>query len=188
MAASKRSAAARARARVLVLSGPNLDRLGKREPEIYGKKTLAEIYADLATFAGARGADVECRQSNHEGALVDWIGAASDDGFDGILLNAGSYTHTSYALYDALKGSSLPAIELHISNPDARESFRHVSTIAPVVKGRVAGFGPKSYELALDGLLVLLDAAPKRGAKRANAAPEKAAPRVVAPRKRAPGR
>ncbi len=182
MAASKRSAAARVR--VLVLSGPNLDRLGKREPEIYGRKTLAEIYGDLSVFASARGVDVECRQSNHEGSLVDWIGAASDDGFDGILLNAGSYTHTSFALYDALKGSPLPAIELHISNPDARESFRHVSTIAPVVKGRVAGFGPKSYELALDGLLALLDAAPKR----AKAAPQKAVPRVATPRKRAPGR
>ncbi|HEX4479066.1 MAG TPA: type II 3-dehydroquinate dehydratase [Polyangiaceae bacterium] len=162
MAASKRSAAARARLRVLVLSGPNLDRLGKREPEIYGKKTLAQIYDELGAFASERGVAVECRQSNHEGALVDWIGTASDDGFAGILLNAGSYTHTSYALYDALKGSPLPAIELHISNPDARESFRHVSTIAPVVKGRVAGFGSKSYELALGGLLALLDAAPRK--------------------------
>jgi 3-dehydroquinate dehydratase-2 len=143
-------------ARVLVLSGPNLDRLGKREPEIYGRQTLSEIYADLAEHASALGVEVDCRQTNHEGLLVDWIGAAGDDGFQGILLNAGSYTHTSYALHDAIKGSGLPTIELHISNPDAREPFRHVSTIAAVCVGRVAGFGATSYRLALDGLVAVL--------------------------------
>jgi len=142
--------------KVLVLSGPNLDRLGKREPQIYGKTTLAEIHAAVAAQAEALGAQVECRQSNHEGTLVDWIGAAEDDGFAGILLNAGAYTHTSYALHDAIKAAGIPTIELHISNPDAREPFRHVSTIAAAVRGRIAGFGPRSYELALIGLLDIL--------------------------------
>jgi 3-dehydroquinate dehydratase-2 len=155
--AAKKGARARRRLRILVLSGPNLDRLGKREPEIYGKTTLAEIHASVAARADALGADVDCRQSNHEGTLVDWIGAAQDDGFAGILLNAGAYTHTSYALHDAIKAAGVPTIELHISNPDAREPFRHVSTIAAAVRGRVAGFGPASYELALEGLLRLLD-------------------------------
>jgi len=139
--------------RVLVLSGPNLDRLGKREPEIYGATTLAEIHERLAQVAATRGASVDCRQSNHEGYLVDWIGAAADDGFHGLLLNPGAFTHYSYAIYDALKGSSLPAIEVHLSNPDAREAFRKNSLVAPAVVGRVAGFGAASYTLALTGLL-----------------------------------
>jgi 3-dehydroquinate dehydratase-2 len=140
-------------ARVLVLSGPNLDRLGKREPEIYGQTTLAQIHQLLADDARARGAAVDCRQSNHEGVLIDWIGAATDEGFSGILLNPGALTHTSYALYDSLKGSSLPTIEVHISNPDAREEFRKISVIAPACVGKVAGFGAASYSLALSGLL-----------------------------------
>lgn len=151
MAAKK--AAPPKRIRVLVLSGPNLDRLGRREPEIYGKKTLADIHADVAALAEERGIDVDCRQSNHEGLLVDWIGAAPDEGFAGILLNAGAYTHTSYALHDAIKGARLPTIEVHISNPDAREPFRHVSTIAAACTARVSGFGPASYTVALAGLL-----------------------------------
>ena len=143
--------------RVLVLSGPNLDRLGKREPAIYGKATLAEIHALLAAGAQARGAEVDCRQSNHEGALIDWLGAAADEGFSGILLNPGALTHSSYALYDAIKGSSLPTIEVHVSNPDAREAFRKNSLVAPACVGRVAGFGAASYMLALTGLLDRLD-------------------------------
>ncbi|HTA88850.1 MAG TPA: type II 3-dehydroquinate dehydratase [Polyangiaceae bacterium] len=139
--------------RVLVLSGPNLDRLGKREPQIYGKTTLAQVHEQLADAAKARGVSVECRQSNHEGALIDWIGAAADEGFSGILLNPGALTHSSYALYDALKGSELPTIEVHISNPDAREAFRKNSLVAPACVGRVAGFGAASYTLALSGLL-----------------------------------
>lgn len=140
-------------ARILVLSGPNLDRLGKREPSVYGTKTLEDIHQMLAREAQARGASVECRQSNHEGDLVTWIGAAEDEGFSGVLLNPGAYTHTSYALYDAIKGTSLPVIELHLSNPDAREPFRKESRVAPAVVGRIAGFGAKSYSLALIGLL-----------------------------------
>ena len=145
--------------KILVLSGPNLDRLGRREPEIYGSTTLAQIHERLAHQAASRGARVECRQSNHEGDLVTWIGSAGDDGFAGIVINPGALTHTSYALYDAIKGVGLPTVEVHISNPDAREPFRRRSRVAPVVFGRVAGFGPSSYSLALGGLLDRLGAA-----------------------------
>ena len=138
---------------MLVVSGPNLDRLGKREPAIYGKKTLAQIHAGLEQRAAELGLSVECRQSNHEGTLIDWIGAAVDDGFRGILLNPGAYTHTSYAIYDALRASGLPAVEVHLSNPDAREPFRRHSCVAPACIGRVAGFGAASYNLALEGLV-----------------------------------
>jgi 3-dehydroquinate dehydratase-2 len=136
----------------LVLSGPNLDRLGTREPHIYGTTTLPEIHAALASVAKEHDGSVDCRQSNHEGELVTWIGKAGDDGFAGILLNAGSYTHTSYALHDAIKGSPLPVIEVHVSNPEAREAFRHVSVIAAACVAKVAGFGPDSYRTALEGL------------------------------------
>jgi 3-dehydroquinate dehydratase-2 len=145
--------------KVLVLSGPNLDRLGRREPEIYGSTTLAQIHERLAREAKARWASVECRQSNHEGDLVTWIGSAGDDGFAGIVINPGALTHTSYALYDALRGVGLPAVEVHISNPDAREPFRRRSRIAPAVFGRIAGFGAASYSLALTGLLDRLEVA-----------------------------
>ncbi len=138
--------------RLLVLSGPNLHRLGKREPEIYGRTTLAEIHAALERRGAARGVSVDCRQSNHEGVLVDWIGQAEDEGFAGILFNPGALTHTSYALHDAIKGAGVPVIELHLSNPDARESFRRHSCVAPACLGRIAGFGAGSYELALDAM------------------------------------
>lgn len=137
-----------------MLSGPNLDRLGKREPEIYGTTTLAQIHERLASLASELAIEVVCRQSNHEGDLIDWINAAADEGFSGILLNAGSLTHTSIGLYDSLKGAGLPAIEVHVSNPLARESFRHRSRIAPACVGAVSGFGPDSYLLALRGLCV----------------------------------
>ena len=139
--------------KVLVLSGPNLDRLGTREPQIYGHTTLAQIHDGLALAAKPLGGTVECRQSNHEGDLVGWIGSATDDGFAGILINAGSFTHTSYALHDAIKGSPLPVVEVHISNPEAREAFRHVSVIAAACVAKVAGFGPDSYRTALEALL-----------------------------------
>jgi 3-dehydroquinate dehydratase II len=139
--------------KVLVLSGPNLDRLGTREPQIYGHTTLAQIHDGLAVTAKSLGASVECRQSNQEGDLVGWIGSAGDDGFAGILLNAGSYTHTSYAIHDAIKGSPLPVVEVHISNPEAREAFRHVSVIASACLAKVAGFGADSYRTALEALL-----------------------------------
>jgi 3-dehydroquinate dehydratase-2 len=136
-----------------VLSGPNLDRLGTREPQIYGHTTLPQIHEGLLARGKELGAAVECRQSNHEGDLVGWIGSAGDDGFAGILINAGSYTHTSYAIHDAIKGSPLPVVEVHISNPEAREAFRHVSVIAAACVAKVAGFGADSYRTALEALL-----------------------------------
>jgi 3-dehydroquinate dehydratase-2 len=147
---------------VLVLSGPNLDRLGKREPDIYGSATLADIHRTLGSLAPELNVRVDCRQSNHEGTLVEWIGAAADEGFAGLLLNPGALTHTSYALYDALRGACLPAVEVHISNPDARESFRRRSCIAPACLGRIAGFGPASYQLALRGLVSYIQSQPVR--------------------------
>jgi 3-dehydroquinate dehydratase-2 len=139
--------------RVLVLSGPNLHRLGKRQPEIYGTQTLDDIHERLRAHAEKSDCEVTCRQSNYEGELVGWIGDAKAEGFSGLLINPGALTHTSYALYDALLGSELPCVELHLSNPDAREAFRRKSTVAPACVGRVAGFGSNSYLLALDGLL-----------------------------------
>jgi 3-dehydroquinate dehydratase-2 len=145
---------------IAVISGPNLDRLGTREPAIYGTTTLDEIHARLQETAQAEGARVECRQSNHEGDLVTWIGRAKDEGFAGVILNAGAYTHTSIAILDAIKASGVPVIEVHLSNPDAREPFRRRSRIAPACLARVAGFGPRSYELGLLGLLHHLRAEP----------------------------
>ena len=142
---------------MLVLSGPNLDRLGRREPSIYGTATLSDIHTRLERLAKERGARVDCRQSNHEGTLIDWIGEASDAGYAGLLFNPGAFTHTSFALYDALRGSGLTAIEVHLSNPDAREEFRRRSRVAPACAARVAGFGGDSYLLALEGLLGLLE-------------------------------
>jgi 3-dehydroquinate dehydratase II len=142
--------------RVLVLSGPNLQLLGTREPSVYGTATLAAIHARLDEIARARGAVVEARQSNHEGELVTWAGEAPSAGFRGLVLNPGAYTHTSLALYDALRAAALPAIEVHLSNPDAREVFRRRSRVAPACLGRVAGFGPLSYELGLLALIAHL--------------------------------
>lgn len=150
---------------VLVLSGPNLDKLGRRQVDIYGTTTLEAIHARLAVVAAGRGARLEARQSAHEGALVEWIGAAREEGFDGLLINAGAYTHTSIALLDALLASAVPAVEVHLSNPEAREAFRHVSRIAPACIGKVCGFGARSYELALLGLLEHLAALPASRAR-----------------------
>ncbi len=136
---------ARQARRILVLSGPNLQLLGKREPGIYGSVTLEAIHDRLQAWAEKEGLSVVCRQSNHEGTLIDWIGAAADEGFAGIVINPGGYTHTSVALHDALKGIGLPAVEVHLSNPEAREPFRHRSMTAPACVGKVAGFGADSY-------------------------------------------
>jgi 3-dehydroquinate dehydratase-2 len=140
------------RRRILVLSGPNLQLLGRRETSVYGKKTLVAIHAELQALAAELGVKIECRQTNHEGTLVDWIGAARGDGFGGILINPGAYTHTSVALYDALRAAALPAVEVHLSNPEAREPFRHRSLTAPACVGKIAGFGAASYRLALQAL------------------------------------
>jgi 3-dehydroquinate dehydratase-2 len=142
--------------RVLCISGPNLQLLGTREPEIYGRETLPEIHARMGARAAALGVTVDARQTNHEGAIVDWIGDARASGFAGLLLNPGAYTHTSIAIYDALRAVALPCVEVHLSNPDAREPFRRRSRVAPACVGRVAGFGSESYLLALEGLVRLL--------------------------------
>jgi 3-dehydroquinate dehydratase-2 len=143
--------------RILCLSGPNLQLLGSREPELYGRATLPEIHARVVAHGVDLGVDVDARQSNHEGELVDWIGEAKGS-FDGLLLNAGAYTHTSIALLDALRAVGLPCVEVHLSNPEAREPFRRRSRVAPACVGKVAGFGADSYLLALSGLVTRLRA------------------------------
>ena len=143
--------------KILVLNGPNLNLLGTREPEVYGHATLADVEALCAAAAAERGAEVECRQSNHEGVLIDWVQAAGlahrNGQLAGIVFNPGAYTHTSVALHDAIKGSGVPVIETHISNVHAREAFRHHSYISPAAAGIVVGFGIDGYVLAIDGLL-----------------------------------
>lgn len=138
--------------RVLVLSGPNLNLLGAREPEIYGTTTLEQIHGSLADLGRTLLTSVECRQSNHEGELVTWIQEARG-GFDGLLVNPAAYGHTSVALRDALSAVGLPCVEVHLSLPENRESFRHVSLVTGACVGRVAGFGPTSYLLGLRGLI-----------------------------------
>ncbi len=132
-----------------MLNGPNLNMLGLREPEIYGRETLAEIETACRARAEALHADLEFRQSNHEGALVDWI-QETRGGADGLALNAGAYTHSSIALRDAIAAAETPTVEVHLSNTHAREPFRRRSLIAPVAIGVVAGFGADSYIAALD--------------------------------------
>lgn len=141
--------------RVLVLHGPNLNLLGTREPEIYGRATLAEIDAMIAAAAARLGATVEAFQSNVEGELVNRIQAARGTA-DGLLINAAAYTHTSVAIRDAIAAVALPAVEVHLSNTHAREAFRRESHLAAVVSGRVEGFGPGSYLLGLSGLIDLI--------------------------------
>jgi 3-dehydroquinate dehydratase-2 len=138
--------------RVLVLHGPNLNLLGTREPEIYGTTTLAEIDARLAALAKELSAEIRIHQSNHEGQLVDHVHDAARWA-QGILLNAAAYTHTSVALRDAIKAVGVPTVEVHLSNPLAREEFRHVSLVGPVCVGTVSGFGADSYLLGLRALL-----------------------------------
>lgn len=135
---------------VLVLNGPNLNLLGTREPEIYGATTLDDIGALLVEQGDRLGLIVDMRQSNHEGHLVDWLHEAAERRALAVILNAGAYTHTSVALRDAIKAISVPVIEVHLSNPAARESFRHRSHVSPVAKGVIQGFGAKGYLLALD--------------------------------------
>jgi 3-dehydroquinate dehydratase-2 len=134
---------------IYVLNGPNLNLLGMREPEIYGSDTLDDIAGRLEDQAQALGFDVDIRQSNHEGHLVDWLHEAAADKAHAVILNAGALTHTSLALFDAIKAITVPVIEVHISNPAAREEYRHKSFIAPVAKGSICGFGAFGYEMAL---------------------------------------
>lgn len=143
---------------IWVLHGPNLNLLGRREPEVYGATTLAEIDADLAARGAALGAHVTCRQSNHEGALVDWIQGALDQGVDALVINPAALTHTSVAVRDALAAYRGVKVEVHLSNIWQREEFRHVSLVSAVVDGLVGGFGGGSYALGLQAAVRLLRA------------------------------
>jgi 3-dehydroquinate dehydratase-2 len=138
--------------KIAILNGPNLDRLGKREPEVYGRATLADLEQALRAEFGAV-AQLEFFQSNHEGALVDRIGALADAQCDGLVLNGGALTHTSIALRDALAGAAIPAVEVHISNLHRREEFRHVSYTAPVCLALITGLGLEGYHAAIRFLL-----------------------------------
>ncbi len=149
---------------VLVVNGPNLNLLGTRQPEVYGRVTLAEIEADLAQLAASRGATLAFFQSNGEGALIDAIHAARGK-HDAIIINAGAYTHSSIALMDALAAVDLPVIEVHLSNIHARETFRRHSYIARVAVGQITGFGPFGYRLALEAALDLLERQTANGTK-----------------------
>ncbi|HKL25836.1 MAG TPA: type II 3-dehydroquinate dehydratase [Desulfuromonadales bacterium] len=135
--------------RILILHGPNLNLLGRREPEVYGTRTLDDINSSLTELAGTLGVAVDCFQSNHEGGLIDRIHAAVPEAVQGIIINPGGFTHTSVALRDALAAVGLPALEVHLSNVHAREDFRRHSLIAPVVIGQIVGLGAEGYHLAL---------------------------------------
>jgi 3-dehydroquinate dehydratase-2 len=135
---------------IYVLNGPNLNLLGLREPEIYGADTLDDIAGRLEERAKALGVALDIRQSNHEGHLIDWLHEAQAKGAKAVLLNAGGFSHSSVALHDAVKAIAVPVIEVHLSNPQAREGFRHRSLIAAAAKGSVTGLGALGYELALD--------------------------------------
>ena len=135
--------------RVLILNGPNLNLLGERQPEVYGRTTLAQIEAALKKKAKQLGATIDFRQSNHEGELVEWIQQARKS-THAIILNAGAYTHTSVAIRDAIVASGVPVVEVHLSNVHAREEFRRKSLIAEVCRGQICGFGANSYVLGLE--------------------------------------
>ncbi|MEZ5654568.1 MAG: type II 3-dehydroquinate dehydratase [Sphingobium sp.] len=140
---------------IWVLNGPNLNLLGQREPEIYGYDTLDDISERMEDVANRENVAIEFRQSNHEGELVDWLHDANGTGAHAVILNAGALTHSSIALYDAIRSIRVPVIEVHISNPAAREEFRHKSYVGMAAKGTIAGFGAMSYILALEAALDL---------------------------------
>ena len=157
-----------------MLHGPNLNLLGTREPAVYGRVSLAQVDAAVRRHAAARGAEATCRQSNHEGQLVDWIQGAAGEGFAAIVMNPGALTHYSLALRDAVSAVRVPVVEVHLSNVHAREEFRRQSVIAPAAAGQISGFGLASYLLGVDAALGLVAspgrAARRRGASRARAA------------------
>jgi len=140
-------------ATILILNGPNLNMLGTREPGIYGAATLADIDAQCVAAAAAAGYKADCRQSNAEGELVTWVQQASQNAdIKGVIVNAGAYTHTSVALHDALRLLSCPVVEVHLSNPAARESFRHISYVGPVAMASICGLGAAGYTVAIEAL------------------------------------
>jgi len=141
--------------KALVLHGPNLNLLGRREPHIYGALTLAEVDRLIRAHARLRGIRVESRQSNVEGQHIDWLQRAEGEGFDGVVFNPGAFTHYSIALRDAVAAIAVPVVEVHLSNIHAREPFRRESVIAAAARGQISGFGPDSYCLGLDALLAL---------------------------------
>jgi len=139
--------------KLLLLNGPNINLLGTREPEIYGRETLADVESALKTIATARGAEIDCFQSNHEGALIDRIHAARQAGVDAIVINPGALTHTSVALRDALAGVKISFIEVHLSNVHKREEFRHHSYLSGIADGVIIGFGVAGYTIAVNAVL-----------------------------------
>jgi 3-dehydroquinate dehydratase-2 len=142
--------------KVLLIHGPNLNLLGQREPEVYGKVTIEEINKDVTKTAKDEGITIKIMQSNHEGEIVDIIGKAKDT-YEGIIINPAAYTHTSVAIRDAISAAGIPAIEVHLSNIYSREEFRHTSLIAPVALGQISGFGKYSYILAVKAIAKTLN-------------------------------
>ena len=137
---------------LLVLNGPNLNRLGLREPDVYGTQTLEDLERQCEAWGAELGEAVTCRQSNFEGQLLEWIQEAQEQGFTGIVINPGALTHYSYALRDAIAGQAVPVVEVHISNVDAREEFRHHSVTAAMCRGKISGLGFLGYRLAMEAL------------------------------------
>lgn len=146
---------------IYVINGPNLNMLGTREPEIYGRETLEDVRKLCERRAAEHNLSVDFRQSNNEGDLVTWVQEARGKAL-GLIVNAGAYTHTSIALLDALRASELPVIEVHLSNVFRREAFRHTSYVSPAAVGVICGFGPRSYELAIEALASLADTGNKK--------------------------
>lgn len=140
--------------KMMLMNGPNLNMLGVREPDVYGRRTLASIEADVASYGAQRGVQVDCFQSNHEGALIDRLHEARGV-YDGIVYNPGAHTHYSYALRDAVSSIDVPTVEVHLSDIEAREEFRRVSVIAPVCVAQIKGKGKEGYKEAVDVLLAL---------------------------------
>ncbi|HEX7003173.1 MAG TPA: type II 3-dehydroquinate dehydratase [Trueperaceae bacterium] len=141
---------------ILVLNGPNLNLLGKREPRLYGRTSLADLNELCSRWARELKTEARCRQSNHEGEIIEWLHGAAAEGAGGVVLNPGGYSHTSVAIRDAISAVELPVIEVHLSNIFAREAFRHVSLISAVCRGSIAGLGPLSYKAALTAMVALL--------------------------------